>query len=1134
MKVLLPANSSPLISSLLRIHPRFMRSVHLERDITDPASSLGYILTPVARQALARIAAGFRVNSTQRAWRISGDYGSGKTDLGLVLARLAHGATRELPRGFPDFGIRNTFLPVIATGDREPLGLTILRALGQTWGGRRARPTTEEILRAVHESITKARRRQFAGVLLIVDELGKNLEYAARHPEADDVFLLQRLAEEASRSGEKGFVMVVMLHQGVSAYAVGLDSAAKKEWDKIAGRFEEIVYTQPIEQTATLVAATLNVDLTRLPQAWRDRSREAMADALRQGLYGSSAPVSLADLGARIFPIHPATLPVLVRTLRRFGQNERSLFGFISSFEPMALQQHIEQPINATGYYRIHHLFDYVRLNLLPAITAGNSYTHWGVIEAVLASTSIQTPEEEAVLKTVALLSLLDAPDLPATETIVASAVGGVKTAVAAAIETLRARGVIYERGTVKGLCLWPHTSVNLDELFTKALTATSSQGDAIKRLCDHVRCEDVVPRGYYAENGTLRYGSVALVPASELEDLLGNPPQLDGRGADIHLRVILPADRAQQRAVKRILHECHPTILKGLFIAVTEPPDLAVAALADLLAWEWIKENTPHLSGDRFAREEVSRQWQHAQRNLRLRLGGLDNLALPMDKLLPWYHRGAPDPESFSTGRKFLEFLGLQCARIYEDAPEIFNELINRRTPSSAAVGARTKLSAAMATAASQPKLGLDDTKRPPEMALYLSILEKGGFHVETESGWVFRLPSPERDVCRLLPSLNLMTEKLKAKGLDALVPVPEILAALSIPPYGVREGLQLFILAIYLATHHQRVALYEDGTYLHRVGGSVYARIMKEPECFHLQYCELDVVRAEVLDQLLHLLEIDPRDASQTDLLDLVRPLVVFVAQEIPEYSRKTNRLSAAAVEVRRALLEEREPIKLVFTTLPVACGLPPIGSEGLNAPDELGAHLRTALHEIRTAYPNLIERLRNAIFAAFDVAEHTTQGRIVIADRASQLAVTVTEPALNALARRLGDPILSERSWVESVANLLARKSPERWLDKDETEFHHQLEIAAGRFKRTEMAVIGTTKKLNGHACRIALTKSDGTEVRDLVHWEGMDESRIRPVEMAIAEILHKHGRNGMAAAMRAIWAELDRGQEAVQKS
>lgn len=1102
-----------------------MRSVHLERDFKDPNSSKGYILTAVAQQALERIVASFQTNSTQRAWRIAGDYGSGKTDFALALARVAAGHGSELPFELRQFIRQIPFSTALATGDSEPLGVTVLRALGIKCSRRRSRPDTEEVLQAVREFVANTKKNKHAGLLLILDELGKNLEFAARNPESEDVFLLQRLAEEASRSGNQSFVIVVTLHQGVAAYAAGLDSAAKREWDKIAGRFEEVVFAQPIEQITALVAATLNVETNQMPDALRRESNEAMVVALKNGIYGPTAPESLASLGQNIFPIHPTMLPVLVRTMRQFGQNERSLFSFVSSAEPMALQQHAAQNAESAGHYRIHHFFDYVRLNLLPTVTAGNSHTHWGVIEAVLASTPGETPEEQAVLKTVAMLSLLDAPNLPATEEILCSSVGGSPKAVNDAIKTLRSRGVIYERGTVKGLCLWPHTSVKIDELFAKAVEVTSSTGDGITRLCDHVRSEHLVPRAYYTRTGTLRYAEVKLLPASTLFEFLDSQPQLHGEGADLNLRVILPTDRNQMRSAKGILRDRKNSLAKGLFVAVVEPPDQAATALTDLVAWEWVMRNTPQLSGDRYAREEVSRQINQAKRNLRIRLGGLDNLAIPTGKSMEWFYNGTSSPKELATGRELLTFLGKRCQRIYSEAPKVLNELINRRSPSSAAVGARTKLAEAMATASDKQHLGMDDTRRPAEMALYLSILKQGGFHVETESGWMFRLPSPSEDRCNLLPSLALITDTLMAKGVDALIPVPEVLQALSMPPFGVREGLQSFILAIYLATNHQRVALYEDGTYLHEVGGSVFLRIGKEPEYFHLQYCELSGIRADVFSKLMRLLQIEARDASKTDLIDLVRPLAVFIGREIPEYCRKTNQLSKAALNVRHALLDGREPVKLVFTTLPEALGLSPIGEDGLKTPEELAARLRNALHEIRTAYPNLVERLRNAIYAAFNVDEKTPVARLYIADRAAQLAAAVTEPVLKAFSLRLADTALDDRAWVESVANLLARKSPERWLDNDETEFHHQLEIAAGRFKRTEMTFIGTTRKLNGHAYRIAITKSDGSEVGDLVDWNGMDESLIRPVETEIRRILTTNGRHGLAAAMRAIWTELN---------
>ena len=1103
-----------------------MRSVHLERDIEDPESSLGYILTPAAEQALERIRASFQPSSTQRAWRVTGDYGSGKTDFGLVLARSAMGEIKELPKPLHQFTPADKFLPTVVTGESEPLGVTVLRALDPKLEGLKERPTTGTVLKAVREAVTKAKRKRFAGLLLILDELGKNLEYAARNPEADDIFLLQRLAEEAARSADTPFVIVVMLHQGVAHYAAGLESAGRREWDKVAGRFEEIIYAQPLEQAATLVAATLNIDTDRLPKAIRRESESSMATAIEAGIYGTSTVLSAANLGPQIFPLHPSVLPVLSRTMRRFGQNERSLFSFISSAEPMGLQQYASRSVETADHYRIHHLFDYVRINLLPTVTSGSASTHWGIIDSVLASTPVHTTAEEEVLKTVAMLSLLDAPDLPATEEILLQAVSGDRKSTTAAIKALRDQGTLYERGSVKGFCLWPHTSVNLEEAFSEALEATRGHKDNVSLLCDSVQSAPLVPRKYYAETGTLRYAEVQLIPVSILQELLSNQPELDGRGPDLNLQVVLPTNETHRQSVVKLLRERTGQLTDGLIIAVGEPPDKSIIALKDLVAWEWVRENTPQLSGDRYAREEVTRQISQAKRNLRAKLGGLDNLAVPNATYLRCFSNSIAKGKNLKPGRQLLAFLGDECQRIYTHTPKILNELINRRAPSSAAVGARTKLVEAMVTSPDQPYLGMDTTKRPPEMALYLSILQAGGFHIETNaSGWGFHIPPPEKDSRKLLPALNRITQTLQRHGIDAMVPVPEVFTDLARPPFGIREGLLPFILSIYLATHHQRVAVYEDETFLNEVGGDEFLRLMKQPQFFHLQYCEIEGVRAEVLTKLLEILRLNARDASNTDLIDLVRPLVVFISQEVPESSRKTNNLPAEAVAVRRALLDAKEPIKLIFTTLPEACGLPKIETEGLQSPELFASRLQTALHQIRTAYPNLINRLDAALCTAFDVSTEMPQGRSIVAGRANQLAAAVTEPTLKAFALRLGDGVLEDRAWIESVANFLARKSPERWTDQDEIEFHHQLEISVARFKRTELALIGTTHLLNGHACRIALTRSDGTEVGDLINWDGIDEKRIQPIEDKIEQILASHGRDGLAAAMRAIWRQLE---------
>ena len=95
----------------------------------------------------------------------------------------------------------------------------------------------------------------------------------------------------------------------------------------------------------------------------------------------------------------------------------------------MGLQDHCHRhsgQMHEDPFYRIHDFFEFARVNLLPSLAGTtSSRTHWGVIEEVLSSTPTHSDAETNVLRTIALLSLLDASDMPATRETVVLAVGG-------------------------------------------------------------------------------------------------------------------------------------------------------------------------------------------------------------------------------------------------------------------------------------------------------------------------------------------------------------------------------------------------------------------------------------------------------------------------------------------------------------------------------------------------------------------------------------------------------------------------------------------------------------------------------------------------------------------------------------
>jgi hypothetical protein len=332
-----------VIGDLLKIRSRFLRSAHLERDFEDPAVLSGYVLTDFTRSCLGRVARGLNPSSGQRAWRMTGDYGSGKSTFALLLAHWFAG--RALPSqirkvlGFHQYEVpRPHFVPVLVSCSRQSLGTSILASMYgtitqmyergaksklalevQSLLGAKQEANEERIVQLVLELNSRIiADSKGKGLLLILDELGKFLEFAALHPERQDVFLLQCLAEAASRSGNQPLFVVSLLHQGFNAYADQLNQLAQREWEKVAGRFEEIVFNQPVEQIANLIASALNVSTAEIPKPQSLELGRAMERTVALGWFGSVSAKSLPpDLAARLYPLHPTVPPILIRTFRR-------------------------------------------------------------------------------------------------------------------------------------------------------------------------------------------------------------------------------------------------------------------------------------------------------------------------------------------------------------------------------------------------------------------------------------------------------------------------------------------------------------------------------------------------------------------------------------------------------------------------------------------------------------------------------------------------------------------------------------------------------------------------------------------------------------------------------------------------
>src|SRR5690606_11975981 len=151
---------------------------------------------------------------------------------------------------------------------------------------------------------------RYQGVLVVIDELGQFLDFAARQDDERDLFVLQSLAETAARSGDTPVVVVTILHQAFERYTLNAGATKRLEWAKVQGRFVDLPFQEPASQMVRMVAYALRPDerdpYSAARATWAERLAP-IADALglRPAEIGAD---EWRQVVADSYPIHPTVL----------------------------------------------------------------------------------------------------------------------------------------------------------------------------------------------------------------------------------------------------------------------------------------------------------------------------------------------------------------------------------------------------------------------------------------------------------------------------------------------------------------------------------------------------------------------------------------------------------------------------------------------------------------------------------------------------------------------------------------------------------------------------------------------------------------------------------------------------------
>jgi hypothetical protein len=1140
-------SDSPTLDRLVVVSPRFARSVSLVRDAGRADALEGYILTPTGRDVLRRLTEALRDESPTRAWSLTGPYGSGKSAFALFGAQLLAGEervrleTREFlaaadaqlserlfRQGGPLPKKAGRLCPVLVTGSRQPLDKALASSLAASLRAvaQRGRPpqVVERLERlaeqpgpggtaivGLFEEANKYLERfgnEAAGILLIVDELGKFLEYGATNPEQGDVFVLQELAEAAARS-KRPFLFITILHQAIDRYADHMSPGRRAEWAKVQGRFEDVAFEERSEQILRLLAHAIRhegpePELRRLREQAQAFAQEAAALGLRSG---SMPADELQGCLAACYPLHPLTALILGPLFRQLAQNERSLFAFLASSEPFGFQDFLRDHTVKDGAYRLDCVYDYLMASLGPTIFAQHRGKLWAEVQSALDRLHDATDLEIRLAKTVGLLQALGgACGVAASGITLRVAMKGTATdpEVDDAVRSLSQRSVIVFRRHTGSFALWEGSDVDIDDRLQAARQSVERDQNLAPFLTRQVPPQPLVARRHYFQTGTLRYFEAVYCDRADFQaDLFRSGVALEMEDADGRVLFCLPRDADDREAMRGLIRT---TAAERPIVAALPQDVFDLRELChELVCLRWVAEHTPELESDRTARRELQARLAIAEQNLR---SHLDWVFSPANPGCARYCRG--QAVSLASPRQLNHLLSDACDGVYSATPHWRNELINRRSLSSSAAAARRNLIEAMFERPDKDGLGFQGN--PPERSMYETLLKGSRLHRKQGSGFAFLPPDPKAEPA--VRGLWKTIDGFLAETESARRSVEALFATLRLPPFGLKDGVLPVLLAAVLVHGHSEVALYEEGSFVPRPNAAVFERIFRSPQKFELQRFRIAGPRAEVFQKYAGLLT---RAGGQPDLLGIVRPLV-RVVKDLPDCVGKTRQISETAQGALRAVKEARQPDRLLFTDLPAACGFPGFEATGTVEAAQVDAYfatLRAAFAELQRAYPHLLAEIERLIVSAFGQEGPLAKARQEIEHAARYVLHVAVDAKLKAFLMRAADAATEDSTWLESIATLLAGKPPTHWDDQDRARFEVQLAATARTFEHFRVLAFEMERSgaalLDGdpRLLRVSVTAPDADELERVVQVPAPLQERADRARQQLLRVLEEEG-------------------------
>ncbi|MEI3533968.1 MAG: hypothetical protein V8R11_02380 [Alphaproteobacteria bacterium] len=1017
----------PTLSDIVKINTRFCRSINLNQDLGDADILSGFICPSSSEMAIQNIAE--NVSSTgQSAFTWTGPYGSGKSSLALFLSALmgkdsklrsmAQSIIKEKTKEnfYNKISVTNGWdiLPIV--GDiKDPSDLIKEAIFKKT--GKKSSDIFEDI---------KSLSDKSDGLLIFIDEMGKCLESAAKG--IGDVYLFQQLAEFVSRSKGK-IIFVGILHQSFAEYARYLPHTLRDEWQKIQGRFVDTPINTAGEEQIELISRAISYK--HKPQSIINMVKKTVNTISKNKLITSKQELSEALI--KCWPISPVVVSLLAQiSKKRFGQNQRSIFSFLSSGEPKAFRDFINSTeFNDNNLYMPEDLFDYLKFNLESSILSSSDSKIWNTATDVLARSQAKgaSLEHINILKTIALIDIFNGTSgLIANEDLLKAIYPNVN--IKNILNDLSSWSVIIFKKHLNSYSIFEGSDFDIEAAIQEAYSSIPTL--EIQKLADIANFKPIIAKRHYHKFGCMRWLDILLTPIDGYEEFL-NKEHNQGKSVGF-FSIFLPQSLNEVEKAKKIIQQ-HKQCSFPVFMTIAQNNQIINEYLKELLALEWIQKNKNELAGDRIARLEVENR----------RLVIISSLECQLNDILTssiWYKDGKKI--GIIKQNEFSVFASNVCDDVYSNTPEIKSELVNRTKPSGSANSALNILLKDMVLQDGEPLLGI--TGFTPERGLFNILLQETKIYVEDNNVWSFKTPTDKK--------LNILWEYTDElfKRANKAINLSEVYNHWSNPPFGIKAGLHNFLALAYMMSRRNQIAVYRDGSYIPEINDLLVDYLIKNHKSISLKLVEAEDYTSHILPaiaQLLNSLQEQNQIPLTSTPLIIARKLVNII-DRLPPWVLKTKTLSKNATKFREIVKSANDPHRLLFEDIEKVFG---DDNEKEDKSAVIIRNMKETMEELLGIYPATMKNIALLLTNELDVPMATPTQLERLRERAKNIKGVSGNFRVDAFASRIStfSSTLNDIAGIISLAN---NKPPHDWIDLDIENAKKEILNLCTEFKKAEL--------------------------------------------------------------------------------